>query len=64
MSKIIMALDQGTTSSRTILYNEKSETITTANEEFACHYPQAGWVEQEAEDIWQSQKNTMEAAKG
>ena len=62
MSKIIMALDQGTTSSRTILYTETGEPIAIANEEFACHYPQAGWVEQEAEDIWQSQKNTMEAA--
>lgn len=62
MSKIIMALDQGTTSSRTILYNEKSEAIAMAGEEFACQYPHAGWVEQEAEDIWQSQKNTMEAA--
>ena len=62
MSKIIMALDQGTTSSRTILYNEKSEAIAMAGEGFACQYPHAGWVEQEAEDIWQSQKNTMEAA--
>ncbi len=62
MSKIIMALDQGTTSSRTILYNDKSEAIAMASEEFACQYPHAGWVEQEAEDIWQSQKNTMEAA--
>lgn len=62
MSKIIMALDQGTTSSRTILYNEKSEAIAMAGEEFACQYPHDGWVEQNAEDIWQSQKNTMEAA--
>ena len=62
MSKIIMALDQGTTSSRTILYNAQGESIAMANEEFASHYPQAGWVEQEAEDIWRSQKNTMEAA--
>jgi glycerol kinase len=62
MSKIIMALDQGTTSSRTILYNEKGEAIAMAGEAFACQYPQAGWVEQEAEDIWQSQRNSMEAA--
>ncbi len=62
MSKIIMALDQGTTSSRTILYNAQGESIAMANEEFACYYPQAGWVEQEAEDIWRSQKNTMTAA--
>ncbi|MGD8243050.1 MAG: FGGY family carbohydrate kinase, partial [Desulfobacterales bacterium] len=62
MSKIIMALDQGTTSSRTILYNAQGESIAMANEEFTCHYPQAGWVEQEAEDIWLTQKNTMDAA--
>jgi glycerol kinase len=62
MSKIIMALDQGTTSSRTILYNEKGEAVAMANEAFACQYPQDGWVEQEAEDLWRTQKNTMAAA--
>jgi glycerol kinase len=62
MSNVIMALDQGTTSSRTILYNERGETLAKANEEFACQYPKSGWVEQEAEDIWRTQKNTMEAA--
>ncbi len=62
MSNVIMALDQGTTSSRTILYNERGETLAMANEEFSCQYPTAGWVEQEAEDIWRTQKNTMEAA--
>ena len=62
MSNVIMALDQGTTSSRTILYNERGETLAMANEEFSCQYPKAGWVEQEAEDIWRTQKNTMEAA--
>jgi len=62
MSNIIMALDQGTTSSRTILYNERGETLAMANEEFSCQFPKSGWVEQEAEDIWRTQKNTMEAA--
>jgi len=62
MTDIIMALDQGTTSSRTILYNEKGETLAMAGEEFACQYPKSGWVEQNAEDIWRTQKNTMEAA--
>ena len=64
MPEIIMALDQGTTSSRTILYNEKGDPVAMASEAFPCHYPQAGWVEQEAEDIWRTQKNTMEAALG
>ncbi|MFW5854846.1 MAG: FGGY family carbohydrate kinase, partial [Thermodesulfobacteriota bacterium] len=62
MSNVIMALDQGTTSSRTILYNERGETLAMANEAFSCQYPTAGWVEQEAEDIWRTQKNTMETA--
>ncbi|MDZ7762106.1 MAG: glycerol kinase GlpK [Desulfovermiculus sp.] len=62
MANIIMALDQGTTSSRTILYNEKGETLAMASEEFSCQYPEAGWVEQNAEDIWRTQKNTMDAA--
>lgn len=48
MPKIVMALDQGTTSSRTILYSEKGEAIAMASEEFACQYPKGGWVEQDA----------------
>jgi glycerol kinase len=62
MSQFIMALDQGTTSSRTILYDETGETIASAGEEFPCQYPKPGWVEQDPEDIWRTQKNTMEAA--
>jgi len=62
MATVIMALDQGTTSSRAILYNEKAEALAAASEDFSCQYPQSGWVEQNAEDIWSSQKNTMDAA--
>jgi glycerol kinase len=62
MSKIIMALDQGTTSSRTILYDDRGEAIAMAGEPFSCQYPHTGWVEQEAADIWRTQKNTMKAA--
>ena len=62
MSKFIMAIDQGTTSSRTILYDETGETIASAGEEFPCHYPRPGWVEQDPEDIWRTQNHTMEAA--
>jgi glycerol kinase len=56
-----MALDQGTTSSRTILYNDTGEAVAVASEAFPCQYPQDGWVEQDAEDIWRSQKKTMDA---
>ncbi len=62
MSQIIMALDQGTTSSRTILFDEYGKIIAQANAPLACHYPQSGWVEQVPEEIWSSQRQTIEEA--
>ena len=62
MSQIIMALDQGTTSSRTILFDENGKIVAEANAPLACHYPQSGWVEQVPEEIWSSQRQTIEAA--
>ena len=62
MSQIIMALDQGTTSSRTILFDENGKIIAQANAPLVCHYPQSGWVEQVPEEIWSSQRQTIEAA--
>ncbi len=59
MTKIVMALDQGTTSSRTILFNEKGEIISYASIPLACHYPQSGWVEQDPKEIWVSQSHTI-----
>ena len=50
-----MALDQGTTSSRCIIFNEKGEIVSLAAKEFPQHFPKAGWVEHNAEDIWESQ---------
>ena len=50
-----IALDQGTTSSRCIVFNEKSEIVSIAAKEFPQHFPKAGWVEHNAEDIWESQ---------
>jgi glycerol kinase len=64
MSKIVMALDQGTTSSRTILYNEQGEVIASAGEAFPSLYPRPGWVEQDPQVLWKSQRNTIEAALG
>ena len=64
MSKIVMALDQGTTSSRTILFNEKGGIVADANAPLACYYPQSGWVEQDPQEIWRSQSQTiLEALK-
>ena len=60
MSKIVMALDQGTTSSRTILFNEKGEIIANASAPLTCHYPQSGWVEQDPQEIWTSQSKTIQ----
>ncbi|VUD59271.1 Glycerol kinase [Thalassocella blandensis] len=50
----ILAIDQGTTSSRAIVFDTASRIITVAQEEFPQHYPADGWVEHAPEDIWQS----------
>ena len=57
-----MALDQGTTSSRTILFNENGEIVAEANAHLACHYPKSGWVEQDPQEIWASQSQTIQEA--
>jgi len=51
----ILAFDQGTTSSRAILFNKKAEIIATAQKEFTQHFPKSGWVEHDANEIWSSQ---------
>ena len=48
----ILALDQGTTSSRAILFREDMTVAAIAQQEFAQHYPASGWVEHEPEDLW------------
>ncbi|MCR1898947.1 glycerol kinase GlpK [Irregularibacter muris] len=53
--KFIMALDQGTTSSRAILFNHEGEIVSVAQKEFTQIYPKAGWVEHDAMEIWGSQ---------
>ena len=55
MAKYIMALDAGTTSNRCILFNEKGEICSVAQKEFNQIYPQAGWVEHDANEIWDTQ---------
>jgi len=62
MPHIIMALDQGTTSSRTILFDENGKIVAEANAALDCHFPQSGWVEQVPEEIWNSQRYTIEVA--
>lgn len=55
MKNYIMALDQGTTSSRCILFNRQGQAVSKAQKEFKQIYPVAGWVEQDPKEIWSSQ---------
>ena len=54
MEKYVMALDAGTTSNRCILFNEKGEMCSVAQREFTQYFPQPGWVEHDADEIWAS----------
>lgn len=55
MTKFILALDQGTTSSRAILFNRDGHTVASAQKEYPQIYPQPGWVEHDPNEIWSSQ---------
>ena len=55
MGKYIMALDQGTTSSRCILFDKAGKMCSVARKEFAQYYPKPGWVEHDPHEIWSSQ---------
>ncbi len=57
MAKYILALDQGTTSSRAILFDKAGKIVGVAQQEFPQIFPKAGWVEHNPEAIWQSQLN-------
>jgi glycerol kinase len=62
MAKYLLAVDQGTTSSRAILFDNDAKPVAIAQEEFPQHYPQPGWVEHDAEDIWVSTLRVMKQA--
>ena len=62
MAKYVMALDAGTTSNRCILFNEKGEMCSVAQKEFTQYYPQPGWVEHDANEIWQTQLSVAREA--
>lgn len=57
MKKYILAIDQGTTSSRAILFNKRGEIVASAQKEFPQYFPKPGWVEQDANEIWLSVMN-------
>ncbi len=54
-NRYILSIDQGTTSSRAIVFNYKGEIVSMAQKEFTQHYPRSGWVEHDPIDIWSSQ---------
>jgi glycerol kinase len=59
MPQFILALDQGTTSSRSILFDAAGTPVATAQREFTQSFPRSGWVEHDAEEIWATQAATM-----
>lgn len=54
MEKYILAIDQGTTSSRAIIFNKDGEIVSSAQKEFTQYFPKSGWVEHDANEIWVS----------
>jgi glycerol kinase len=59
MPQYILALDQGTTSSRSILFDAAAQPVATAQREFTQSFPRSGWVEHDAEEIWATQAATI-----
>ncbi|MCM1104429.1 MAG: glycerol kinase GlpK [Clostridium sp.] len=64
MKKYVMALDQGTTSSRCILFDKNGVMCSVAQKEFTQYYPQPGWVEHDPMEIWSSQLSVAVEALG
>jgi len=60
MKKYIIALDQGTTSSRAIAFDHSGDVVSIAQKEFTQYYPQPGWVEHDPQEIFDSQKQVFE----
>ena len=58
----VLALDQGTTSSRAILFDSTGAAVASAQQEFPQHFPQPGWVEHDPRDLWTSQRSVAERA--
>ncbi len=61
MARFVLALDQGTTSSRAILFDQRGAVVAIDQHEFAQHFPKPGWVEHDPAEIWESQ---LRAARG
>lgn len=59
MSKYVVALDQGTSSSRAIVFDHEGQAVAVSQKEFTQHFPQPGWVEHDPEEIWSSESSVM-----
>jgi glycerol kinase len=59
MTRYVLAIDQGTTSSRAVLFDRAGTPVAMAQREFTQHFPQPGWVEHDATEIWESQWATL-----
>lgn len=57
--KFVVALDQGTTSSRAIVFDQDANIVATSQREFTQHYPKAGWVEHDPMEIWATQSSVF-----
>lgn len=64
MPHAILALDQGTTSSRAFLFDRQGAPLGSAQQEFTQHFPQPGWVEHQPDDLWSTVRRTATAALG
>lgn len=62
MKKYILTIDQGTSSTRTIIFDEKANIVSMAQQEIKQYYPQTGWVNHDANEIWLSVLTTMTRA--
>ena len=62
MSKYVMAFDAGTTSNRCILFDQAGKIVSMAQKEFTQFFPKPGWVEHDAEEIWQTQLEVARTA--
>lgn len=62
MPRYLLSLDQGTTSSRAIIFSEKGEILASGQQEFTQHFPQPGWVEHNPAEIWQTTLSSAQHA--
>lgn len=60
--RYLLALDQGTTRSRAVVFNNLGHNVAVAQRLIKQHYPHPGWVEHDPNEIWQTQRDTMDAA--